>query len=330
MIAFITLIYASFYFVVFGKGIVSKSPRNISVFVGVGVVLIGAIIFMWFTAAPNTKDGRVFQYVIPIVPDVSGQVVEVPAEPLVTLRKGDVLFKIDPAPFQFAVDRLHASIEQANAGKRLAQIELDRNLGLVQRSAAAQRDVDRWRTELDAADAGIAVLNAQLADAEWKLDRTVVRAPHDGHLVNLQVRPGVAVRTLVGTPAATYVSDENKEIVASFSQSSVRKIEVGDAAEMVFSLIPGKVFSGTVAHVVQASGSAQLAPSGAIPVITGQPAAGRFVVRIALDDPADLELLPQGASCSVAVYTGIGRPFHVISKVMMRMYAWTAYLTSPV
>jgi RND family efflux transporter MFP subunit len=330
MIAFISLIYASFYFLVFGKGIVKTSPRNMSIFVAVGVVLVGSIVFAWLTVAPNTKDGRVFQYVIPIVPNVAGQVIEVPAEPLVMMSEGDVLFKIDPFPYQAAVDRVTASIDQANAQKRLAQIELDRNVGLAQRSAAAQRDVDRWRAELDGAAAAIRSLEAQLSNAQWELEQTVVRAPHDGFVVNLQLRPGAAARSFAATPAMSFISNEGKEVVASFSQSSIRNIQPGDPAEMVFALIPGEVFPGTVTHVVKATGTAQLTVSGNIPVFTGQPAAGRYAIRVKLDDPEVLDRLPQGASCSVAAYTSTGKPFHAISKVMMRMNAWMAYLTSPV
>lgn len=330
MIAFIALIYASFYFLVFGKGMVKKSARNMSIFVGVGVVLVSTIVFIWFTATPNTKDGRVFQYVIPIVPEVSGHVIEVPAEPLVPMEKGDVLFKIDPLPYQADADRLTASIEQTRAQQRLAQIEVDRNRALVRRSAGSQGDLDRSIAELDGTTAAIASLQAQLASAQWSLDRTVIRAPHSGYLVNLQVRPGVAVRTFAGAPAASFVSDETKEIVASFSQSSVRKIQVGNAAEMVFSMIPGEVFAGTVTKVVRAGGSSQLAPSGAIPVVTGRPASDRFAVRIEIEDPEALPRLPQGAGCTVTVYTTFGKPVHVIGKVVMRMNAWKAYLTTPI
>ncbi len=330
MIAFISLIYASFYFLVFGKGLLKKNARNISIFVGVGVVLVGAIVFTWRTYAPLSNDGGVFQYVIRIVPEVSGHVVEVPAEPLVPMQKGDVLFKIDPAPYQAAVDRLTANIEQTRAQERLAQIEVDRNQALVRRSAGSQGDLDRAIANLDGTKAAIEGLEAQLADAQWQLDRTVIRAPHSGHLVNLQVRPGVAVRTFFGAPAATFITDEIKIIAASFSQSSIRKIQVGDAAEMVFRLIPGEVFSGTVTHVVKASGSAQLAPSGDIAVATGQPISDRYAVRIDLDDPEALDRLPQGASCTVGVYTQSGKPFHVITMVGLRMNAWNAYLTSPV
>lgn len=329
MIAFISLIYASFYFLIFGK-FVEKSARNMSIFVGVGIVLVSSIIFAWLTVAPTSKDGRVFQYVIPIVPNVSGQVIEVPAEPLVKMNEGDVLFKIDPFPYEAAVDRFTASIEQADAQRRLAQIEVDRNQALVERSAAARRDLDRWTAERDGAAAAIRSLEAQLRDAKWDLEQTVVRAPHSGYVVNLQLRPGVAARSFFATPAMSFISDEDKEIVASFSQSSIRRIEAGAQAEMVFALIPGEVFSGTVTHVIKATGTAQMAVSGTIPVMTGQPAAGRYAVRIELDDPGLLERLPQGAGCTVAVYTDIGKPFHAISKVVMRMNAWTAYLTSPV
>ena len=330
MIAFISLIYASFYFLVFGKGIAKKSARNMSIFVGVGVVLVGAVVFVWLTVAPTTKDGRVFQYVIPIVPNVAGQVIEVPAESVVTINEGDVLFKIDPFPYQAAVDRLAASIDQANAQKRLAQIEVDRNIGLVQRSAAAQRDLDRWRAELDGANAAIRSLEAQLSNAQWELEQTVVRAPHEGTVVNLQLRPGAAARSFAMTPAMSFISNEGKEVVASFSQSSIRNIQPGDPAEMVFALFPGEVFAGTITHVVKATGTAQLVVSGNIPVLTGDPSAGRYAVRIRLDDPEVLDRLPQGAGCSVVAYTSIGKPFHVISKVAMRMTAWMAYLTSPI
>ena len=223
-------------------------------------------------------------------------------------------------------------------GKKGALTELLKNLGKLpsdERPEAgrliniAKGDVTSALEQRKAALEAVQ-LEAQLADAQWSLDRTVLRAPHSGYLVDLQVRPGVAVRTFAGAPAASFISDEIKDIVASFSQSSIRRIQPGDAAEMVFSMIPGEVFPGTITHVVKASGSAQMAPSGNIAVLTGQPVADRYGVRIELDDPEAIERLPQGASCIVTAYTDRGKPFHVISKVVMRMNAWKAYLTSPV
>lgn len=327
MILIISLVYASFYFVVFGRGWIAATTRNISIFVGTGFVIVGAVIFSWLTFAPTAKDGFMFQHVIPIVAEVSGQVIEVAAEPQEPMKKGEEIFKIDPTPYQVAVDQIVANIAQTEAKRLYAELQAARNQQLVQTSSSAQRDLDRWVSERDAATNAIKGLEAQLVKAEWELENTTIKAPNDGYLTNLAVRPGVAVSTFAGAPVASFISDELKTVVASFSQSSIRRIVKGNAAEAVFDLYPGQVFSGTVTHVIKSSGSAQLRPSGDIYISAGQPSAARYSVRIELTDP-EIDI-PQGAICSVAVYTEYGKPFHVITRVVMRMNAWLAYLTMP-
>lgn len=330
MIAFISIIYGLFYILFFNKlKLFKKSPRNISMFVGVGVVLIGTIVFMWLTYAPTSKDARLWRYIIPIVPNVAGPVIEVPVKPAVQLSEGDVLYRINPDPFQYAVNQLKANIDQAKAQQRLAEIQVERSRGLVRATAGAQAELDRWQAELAAAKAFIQSLNAQLDNAEWRLEQTVVRAPHDGQVINLQLRPGNYVTTIPMAAAMTFVSDEISEVVASFSQSSIRRIEVGNEVEVVFTFLPGQVYSGKVTHVIQAGASAQLMASGQLPAITGAPATDRWVVRVVLDDVDFAASLPQGAGGTIAIYTNAGKPFHVISKVVMRMQAWMGYLTSP-
>jgi RND family efflux transporter MFP subunit len=331
MIALLSLIYGSFYFLFFKKlKLFKESVRNISVFVGIGVVMIGAIVFAWWTFAPTAVDGRGFQYVIPIVPNVAGQVIEVPIEGNQVVNKGDVLFKIDPTPYQFKVDQLRASIDQAEAQKDLAEIEVKRATGLVKASAGPQSQLDQWNAQLASTSASIASLTAQLGDAEWRLDETVVRAPSAGFVFNLQLRPGNYVTTIPMASSVSFVSNEKHMVLASFSQSAIRYIQVGDAVEMVFRSIPGKVFSGKVARLARASGSSQLTASGQLPTFTGQPENSRWGVIIDFDNQEEAELLPQSAGASIiAVYTEKGKPVHIISKVVMRMNAWTGYLTSP-
>lgn len=330
MIAFLSLCYGSFYLLFFNKlKWFEKNARNISIFVGIGVVFIGAIVFAWWSFAPTSKDARVFQYVIPIVPNVAGQVVDVPVEPLVQLRKGDTLYQILRDPYQFTVDRLVASIDQAKAQRRLAEIQVERSKGLVKASAGAQSELDRWTAELAAAEASIASLNAQLSDAKWRLDETTVRAPADGRVFNLQLRPGGYVTTMPMAAAMSFVSDESREVVASFSQSASRYIEVGNPVEVVFAARPGTVYAGEVRHIVRVSGTSQVTASGQLPTLTGQPEFGRWAIRVQLDDVGDAAELPQSTAGMLAVYTDRGQPFHVISKVVMRMQAWLGYLTSP-
>jgi multidrug resistance efflux pump len=330
MIAFLSLCYGSFYILFFNKlKWFDKSARNISIFVGIGVCFIGAIVFAWWTFAPTAKDARMFQYVIPIVPNVSGPVIEVPVKPLVPVKKGDVLYRIDPDPFQYQVDQLTASIDQAKAQRKLAEIQVKRAQGLVRASAGAQSELDRWNAELAAAKASIASLTAQRKNAQWQLDSTTVLAPWDGRVVNLQLREGGRVSNMPVAAAMTFVSDEVREVLASFSQSAIRYISVDDPAEVVFTAQPGRVFAGKVSHIVRMSGETQLTPSGQLPTLTGQPITGRWAVRVVLDDGEGVDDIPQSAGGMLAVYTQRGQPFHVISKVVMRMQAWLGYLTSP-
>ena len=331
MIALLSLIYGSFYFLFFKKlKIFTESVKNISIFVGIGVVLIGAIVYAWWTFAPTTADGRAFRYVIPIVPNVAGQVIEVPITGTQVVKKGDVLFKIDPTPYQFTVDQLKASIDQAEAQKTLAEIEVKRATGLVRASAGAQSTLDQWNAQLAATMASIASLNAQLGSAQWQLDETVVRAPNKGFAYNLQLRPGNYVTSMPIASSMSFVSSEEYLVVASFSQSAIRYINVGDEVEMVFRSIPGKVTSGKIKRVTRSSGTAQLSASGQMPTFTGQPENSRWLVIIEFDDESEAESIPQSAGASIiAVYTKKGKPVHIISKVVMRMNAWTGYLTSP-
>ena len=88
--------------------------------------------------------------------------------------------------------------------------------------------------------------NAQLINARWQLEQTVVRAPSDGYVVNLQLRPGVRVVTMPMAAPMAFASSEFYEVVASLSQSSARRVEVGNTAEMVFASRPGEVFTGKI------------------------------------------------------------------------------------
>lgn len=329
MIAFISICYAGLYFLIFNKlGLLKKSVGNIVAFAGVGVAIIAAIVFMWYTFSPMSGDGRMFRYVIPIVPNVKGQVLEVPVEANQPLRKGDVLYKIDPEPYEFTVRQLEAQMAQQEAQKRLAQINVDRASKLVKTQAAAQIDLDTWTANLDAAVAAIEATRAMLDNARWKLQETTVTAPHDGYVLNLQLRPGGFVTTVPMASAMAFVSTESNTILSSFSQSAVRRVSAGDPAEVVFPNKPGQVFSGTVNRVVGLGGDAQLVASSQLPVLTGEPVRSRWGVVIDLDDQALARALPQGTAGTVAVYTEGGEAFHVISKVALRMSAWLSYLTS--
>ncbi len=330
MIAFITICYASLYILIFNKlGLLKKTAGNICAFAGVGVVMIGAIVFMWYTFSPISADARMFRYIIPIVPNVKGQVVEVPIQAVQLLEEGDPLIRIDPEPYEIAVRQLAAQVERYEAEWRLAKVNRDRAEKLVKVQSAAQVDLDIWTANMDAAAAAIESGRAQLDNARWQLDETTVRAPYDGYVVNLQLRPGNFVTSVPMASSMAFVSNESDIVLASFSQSAVRRISVGDGADVVFANRPGETVSGQVKRIVGFSNQAQFSASGQLPTLTGEPVTDRWGVLVELDDEELARSLPQGTAGTVAIYTDAGKPVHVISKVAMRITAWLGYLTSP-
>jgi multidrug resistance efflux pump len=330
MIAFISICYAGLYVLIFNKlGLLKKTTANVSTFSAVGVAMLAAIVFSWYTYSPMSSDARVFRYVIPIVPNVKGQLIEVPVESMQTIKKGDLLYRIDPTPFEFNVLQLQAQLEQQSAQLRLAQINVDRAEELVAKNFASQIDLDKWTAERDAATAAIAATQAQLDNANWQLAETEVNAPSDGYAVNVQIRPGSFVTTVIAGSSLAFISNESTEIVASFSQSSIRRIEVGNEVEVLFSTIPGQVYRGEVTKLGKAGGQSQFSANSRLPSLTGAPVTDRWAVRVKLDDPQLAIQLPQGAGGTMAVYTNGGKPVHIISRVALRMNAWLSYLTSP-
>jgi multidrug resistance efflux pump len=330
MIAFIIICYSALYLLIFNKlGLLKKTVGNISAFAGVGVVMIAGIIFMWYTFAPMSSDGRVFRYIIPIVPNVKGQVIDVPIEALQPLEIGDTLFQIDPTPYQYAVAQLEAQVERNEAEWRLAKVNVERAEDLLEVQAAAQIDLDTWTANMDAAAAAIASSTAQLDNARWQLEETTVKAPAAGHVVNLQLRPGSYVTSIPLASPLAFVSNERSSVVASYSQSAIRKIQVGDKTDVVFNGLPGQTFPGIVTRIVEFGSQSQLTASGQLPTLTGAPVTDRWSVLIELDDQELAFRLPQGTGGTVAVYTQYGQAVQIISRVAIRMNAWLAYLTSP-
>lgn len=330
MIAFLAICYALLYYLLFQKfRVVRRTSGAISAFVGFGLVLIGGIVFSWYSFAPVSSDARLFRYTVPIVPNVRGLIESVEVEPFRPMQKGDVLFRIDPTPYEFKVRQVEASIKQFEAQRTLALLQVERAQRLLETQAAARVDLDRWTAELDAAEAAVANAQAQLGQARWELDQTVVRAPSEGYAVNVAIQPGVFVGTVGASSVLPFISSRDSDLLGSFSQSAIRHIQPGDEAEFTFPHRPGQVYSGRVKELIQMSPSAQLTPSAQLVAYPANAPPDRWLARVAFDDQALAQSLPQGVAGTMAVYTARGKPVHIVSRVMLRINAWMAYLTTP-
>jgi multidrug resistance efflux pump len=102
------------------------------------IIGIAALIFLLNIVAPSSADIRVVNYVVTINPRVNGLVTEVPIEPNRPIRKGDVLFRIDPTPFELEVNGFKAQLQQLNAQLVTANAN-QRGLGEQLRSARGSK-----------------------------------------------------------------------------------------------------------------------------------------------------------------------------------------------
>src|SRR5512144_1058160 len=151
-------IYAFFVWLIFIK--LKLLPWTTPWKVGVAilpVVAIASLLLLLNIVAPTTADLRVVNYVVPVVSQVRGRVIEVPVEPNRPVKKGDVLFRIDPTPYELQVKALEASLASAEGSSNKLTKELEAAVGRTQ-AVRANLELARKRVaqnkELVAAGAG--------------------------------------------------------------------------------------------------------------------------------------------------------------------------------
>src|ERR1044071_7937896 len=144
-------IYSFFVWLIFFK--FKWLPWNIiSQVIVITLPIIGltALILLLNIVAPSSHDVRVINYVVPIVPRVTGRVTEVPVEPNRPIKKGDVLFKIDPVPFEAAEKAAQATLRGA---KDQLNNAVNKKAALTPRIDLAKKRVEQF-TALATAGAG--------------------------------------------------------------------------------------------------------------------------------------------------------------------------------
>jgi multidrug resistance efflux pump len=144
MEALLLAIYSFFVWLIFIK--FKWLPWNIQTQVTVAIIPIvgmAVLILLLNIFAPSSSDVRVYKYTIPIVSQVKGRVIEVPVEEGNRLvKKGEVLFKIDPEPYRLAVNQLEAQLASAGASQKELEESLKGARGAVDQTNSRLREVN--------------------------------------------------------------------------------------------------------------------------------------------------------------------------------------------
>jgi multidrug resistance efflux pump len=377
------------------------------------VVALATLLLLLNMVAPTTTDVRVIKYIVPVVSQVRGRVIDVPVENNRPVKKGDVLFRIDPTPYTNDVHSLEARLvadeakvgaererqaeaqakladaqsserelrEQLNevtgqigklrASLELAQRRVTQNSELVSSGAGNRFDLEQAQTnvkELTAqigsaqaqeaqvraklggrvkgdlatvaqARAAVATAAAQvkvsqaqvdntradLDNARWNLQQTTVRAPGNGTMVNVMLRPGFFVAGMPFNEVMTFVDDEY-QIFGLFGQNELHQVEAGNECEVTLDTYPGRIIKGHVDSIIWAQGQGQLDASGDLPRTTFVAPPGRFPVKIVVADKDKSVFLAAGARGSAAIYTEHLAAVHILRKVLIRINTYLDYV----
>ena len=253
------------------------------------------------------------------------------------------------------VDAARANLEAAQANRERARLDAERMRRIREQDpgaiserrietaeasfALAAGQVEAARAALDAAiqqlgkpgDENAVVQQAQAAleRALLDLERATVRAPLDGVVTGVQVDKGNFAGA--GQAQMTFIATHNIWVQADYKENNLGHIDAGDAVGLVFDVLPGRVFEGTVREVgygVDVSNP----PLGKLPTIQNDKnwlrAAQRYPVLIDFELPLHdngRTRLKVGSQATVVVYTGTHPIFNFLARLYLRLDAILTY-----
>lgn len=314
MVELLIIMYSMLMFLVFKVFNVPVNKWSSTTAVLGGVISIGFLLLMMGMYHPFTKEARIYTLTTPVLPTVTGRVIEVNVKVGDRIETDGLLFRIDPEPFQHKVDRLEADL-------RLAQSNLEDATTIFERGVGRDKDVEFAQATADS-------LAAQLANARFELSETEVRAEGEGYVAQVRLRPGALAVSMPFSPLMTFVHDEDRFLLAGFQQNPLQNIKPDFDAEVIFVALPGKVFAASVVGVSDIMAQGQLLPDGKLIKFEGVTKPGRVMVEIELQDDLSGYQLPAGSKAYVAVYSETWKPVAMIRKVLLRIMSWENYLFS--
>lgn len=198
---------------------------------------------------------------------------------------------------------------------------------LVKSSIAEQSQI---KSQIDSVVNGeqsqVVSLRAQLAEAKYDLEQTVVRAPSNGYVTQVLIRPGTYAAALPLRPVMVFIPEQKRLIIAQFRQNSLLRLLPGDDAEVVFNALPGQVFPGKLLTIIPVVSGGTYQAQGTLQSLNIVPGTDGVLAIIEMQENAEIDVLPDGIFAQVAVYSDHFTHVSVMRKVLLRMTSWMHYL----
>lgn len=218
---------------------------------------------------PWTRDSQVRANIVGIAPRVSGPIVRVAVHDNQEVKKGDLLFEIDPADFQAKLDLATGQVLNAEANLKQQQQNLDRQTDLYKKRVSALMDFQNGQDSFAAAQAQLLAAKANMKLAALNLSYTKVLAPVDGYVTNMNTSAGTYVTD--GSQLMALVDTGSFWVAAYFKETQLPHIMLGQKAKLTFMGYPDQPFEGVVRSIcwgVYVQDGSYSASTGLLPSIS--------------------------------------------------------------
>ena len=265
-------------------------------------VWLGKALWDHYMHSPWTRDGRVRADVITLSADVAGLVTQVAVKDNQPVHKGDVLFVVDRARYAAALAQAEAALDGQRTEKNRRGKEAARRDSLDSAVVSAE---NRETASFAAAAAGSQYQAALAARdlARLNLERTVVRAPADGYVTNLNVHVGDFAA--VGAPKLALIDRNSYRVEGYFEETKLPLLKLGAKVEITL-LSGGPTLRGHVASIARGitdrdAGTGRELLADVNPTFNWVRLAQRVPVRIELDTLPAGQVLVAGTTCTVVI-----------------------------
>jgi len=220
------------------------------------VITLGLVVFAGWAAFslyhryiqnPWTRDSQVRANIVGIAPRVSGPIVQVAVHDNQEVKKGDLLFEIDPTDFQAQLDLATGQVQNAEANFKQQRQNLDRQTDLYKTRVNARMDFENAQDSYAAAQAQLVAARANMKLAALNLSYTKVCSSVDGYVTNMNTSPGTYVTA--GNQLMALVDTDSFWVAAYFKETQLPHIAVGQKAKLTFMGYPDQPFEGVVRSI---------------------------------------------------------------------------------
>ena len=211
----------------------------------VALALVAALLlYARYLTKPWTRDAYVRANVVGVAPRIAGPIVQIPVKDNQAVKKGDLLFQIDPRTFQAALDQAKGVLAQTQA--KLVDLEANakRAVDLLAKNVISREQYDDQVQAFEEAKADVEAAQATVENSQLNLEFTTVVSPVDGYLTNVNTSPGTYVAA--GQQLLALVDTSTFWVAAYFKETQISHVQPGDKVSVTLMGHNGQPFEGEV------------------------------------------------------------------------------------